>query len=295
MALTANDIIESGKWDLQAKEGNPYEDPELLDYLNRSLVALDSYLLSKKSDWLKKADAVEALSSGQRKITMPTRCIGVDSIWRSGTVSASTDMTFTNSTKIILSAATDYVDAGFAAGNKIGIGGSTYNDSDLIGLLTIASIDDDGAGTNNEITVNESTLVDDGAGSGSGTIIKVENNEIHKATNENIHRLRKWRGSGTPANWAWEGTDIIFDYFASQAYGLIIHFSQKSNPLIANSPMPYNNEFDDQLRQGMIIIAEHKLDESSGYSLLLEQMFRESSATKVLNRNYVRRRRRLRF
>lgn len=292
---TVESVIDSSRYDVRAKTGNAYEDDELLEYLNRAIDILDSSLMSIGSDWLKKVDAVEALSSGQRKITMPTRCIDVDSIWRSATVSASTDMTFTKSTKIILSAATDYADAGFAAGNKIGIGGSTKNDSDLIGLLTIASIDDDGAGTNNEITVNESSLVDDGAGSGSGTIIKVENNEIHKATNENIHRLRKWRGSGTPANWAWEGTDIIFDYFASQAYGLIIHFAQKTATLEMSDNMPYNSEFDNQIRQALVLMAENVYDEVTQLSDALLKIFELAARKKTIRRGYVPKRRRLRF
>ncbi len=292
---TADSVVDSSRYDLRAKAGNAYEPEELLEYLNRAIDMLDSSLLSIGSDWLKKVDAVEALSSGQRQITMPTRCIGVDSIWRSGTVSASTDMTYTNSTKIILSAATNYSDAGFAAGDKIGVGGSTLNDSDLIGLLTIASIGDAGAGTNNEITVNESTLVDEGAGSGSGTIIRVENNEIFKATNDNIHRWRKWRGSGTPANWAWEGTNIIFDYFASQAYGLIVHFSQKTTTLEMSDDMPYNDEFNNQIRQGLVLIAENKYDEVANLTAVLQEMFKQASRTKTLRRGYVPKRHRLRF
>ncbi len=85
----ADSVVDSSRYDLRAKTGNAYEGDELLEYLNRAIDMLDSSLLSIGSDWLKKVDAVEALSSGQRKITMPTRCVGVDSIWRSGPVSAS--------------------------------------------------------------------------------------------------------------------------------------------------------------------------------------------------------------
>jgi len=291
----AESVLDSVRWDLRAKAGNAFEPSELLDYLNRVVGILDSSLLSINSDWLKKADAVEALSAGLRQITMPTRCIGVDSIWRSATVSASTDMTYTNSTGIILSAATNYATAGFAADDKIGVGGSASNDSDAIGLLTISAIGDAGAGTNNEITVNETSLVDEGAADANGTIIKVENNEILKASNEDIHRWRKWRGSGTPVNWAWEGTNIIFDYFADQAYGLIIHFSQKTDTLEMSSDMPYNDEFNEQLRQGVVMIGENKYDEVTQLSAALLTMFEQSARTKTMRRGFVPKRYRLNF
>ncbi len=293
MATVAN-ILDSARYDLRAKTGNAFENEELLDYLNRSVGVLDSNLLSLNSDWLKKVDAIESLSTGQRKITMPTRCIGIDErgIWRTNVVSALTDLTFTKSTKIILSTATNFTSAGFAVNDIIGIGGSTLNDSEDIGLVSIASIGDDGAGTNNEITINESTLVDEGSADASGTIIRVDRNEVYKSTNQDLHFERKWGSPAAPYYWAWEGTDIIFDNIADQAYGLIIHFSQKSDTLQMSSSMPYNDEFNQEIRQGVVIIGENVYDEFSQLSAALERLFKGSARTKQLNRSYVKRHRR---
>lgn len=293
MATVAN-ILDSARYDLRAKTGNAFENEELLDYLNRTVGVLDSSLLSLNSDWLKKVDAAQELTTGQRKITMPTRCIGIGErgIWRTIVIAASTDLTYTKSTKIILSAATNFVTAGFAEDDVIGIGGSKLNESEAIGLVSIVSIGDSGAGTNNKITINESTLVDEGAGSGTGTLIRVDNNEVHKTSNKDLHFERKWGSPAAPYRWAWEGTDIIFDNIADQSYGLIIHFSQKSAELKMSSPMPYNDEFNQEIRQGLVLIGENVYDEVSGFSVQLEQIFKRSARTKQLNRSYVKRYRR---
>lgn len=291
---TVDHIIDSSRYDLRAKTGNAFESEELLDYLNRVMVVLDASLLSLNSDWLKKVDAAQELTTGQRKITMPTRCIGIGdkAIWRTDVLAASTDLTFTKSTKIILSTATNFVTAGFAEDDVIGIGGSKTNESEDIGLVSIASIGDDGAGTNNEITLNESTLVNEGSADATGTLMRVDNNEVHKTDNKDLHYERKWGSPAAPYHWAWEGTDILFDNIADQSYGLIIHFSQKSAELQMSSPMPYNDEFNEEIRQGLVMIAENKYDEVSQLSSALERMFKSSARTKQLNRTYVKRYRR---
>lgn len=289
---TANDVIESGKWDLRAKVGKPYEDEELLEYLNRALIWLDSSLISKGSDWLKKTDAVSSISTGQRKLTMPTRCVGIDSIWRSDVLASYTDLTFTSST--IKSAASNFATGGFAAGDIIGIDGSTSNDTLTIGLLSISTITDDGA-TNNLITTNESTMTAGGAGAGVGTIIKVKSEQVHKKDYKRMMHDRKWLSSGAPDYWAWEGTSVIFDRIADADYGLVIHFMQKSDTLTPISSMPYNDEFNEQLRQGMVMIAENKYEENANLTIALERMFKNAASTKALRRSYTPRRSTLDF
>jgi len=283
---TASQIIASARYDLKEYKGQKMETAELLEYLNRAVIILDGILISKDSDWVHQSAISVALSTGQNKITMPTRCASVRSIWYDSRLVTCSDLTFAASGGTIISTATDFSDY-FEANDTIGISGSSSNNTSDIGLLSIYSIGDDGAGSNNKLTINEDVIVDEGSGDASATLMRVGENEVLKTSLDYIYYLRKYAATGPPYYWSYEGTSIVFDRQADDDYGLTIHYNQKAATLEENSNMPYNDEFNEKLRAAVVMFAKHRNNELDTVDMVIEKMFHRAVMTKAIRRNYV--------
>jgi len=284
---TVSQIIASGRYDLKEYKGQRLEQDELLEYLNRAVVILDGVLVSIDSDWIHQSAISTGLSTGQNKVSLPTRCASIRTIWIISVLSACTDLTFAATGDTITSVATNFATEGFAANDTIGVYGSTSNDTSSIGLLTISALSSTGGGTDNRITVNENVLVNEGAGIGTGTIIKVGSDSLTQKTLDYINYTRKTAGTGIPYYWAYEGAYIVFERQADQAYGLTIHFNQKAAALASDDNMPYGDEFNEQLRAAMVIYAKNRNAELGSMDIALEGMFRKAAMTKMIRRNFV--------
>jgi len=283
---TASQIIASARYDLKEYKGQKMETAELLEYLNRAVIILDGILISKDSDWVHQNAISVALSTGQNKITMPTRCASVRSIWYDSKLVTCSDLTFAASTDTIISTATDFSDY-FEENDTIGISGSSSNDTSDIGLVSIYSIGDDGAGSNNKLTINEDVIVDEGSGDASATLMRVGENEVLKTSLDYIYYLRKYAATGPPYYWSYEGTNIVFDRQADDDYGLTIHYNQKAATLEENSSMPYNDEFNEKLRAAVVMFAKHRNNELDAVDMIIEKMFHRAVMTKAIRRNHV--------
>jgi len=283
---TASQIIASARYDLKEYKGQKMETAELLEYLNRAVIILDGILISKDSDWVHQNAISVALSTGQNKITMPTRCASVRSIWYDSKLVTCSDLTFAASGDTIISTATDFSDY-FEANDTIGISGSSSNNTSDIGLLSIYSIGDDGAGSNNKLTINEDVIVDEGTGDASATLMRVGENEVLKTSLDYIYYLRKYAATGPPYYWSYEGTNIVFDRQADDDYGLTIHYNQKATVLATDDDMPYNDEFNEKLRAAVVMFAKHRNNELDTVDMVIEKIFHRAVMTKAIRRNYV--------
>jgi len=283
---TASQIIASARYDLKEYKGQKMETAELLEYLNRAVIILDGILISKDSDWVHQNAISVALSTGQNKITMPTRCASIRSIWYDSKLVTCSDLTFAASTDTIISTATDFSDY-FEENDTIGISGSSSNDTSDIGLVSIYSIGDDGAGSNNKLTINENVIVDEGSGNASATLMRVGENEVLKTSLDYIYYLRKYAATGPPYYWSYEGTNIVFDRQADDDYGLTIHYNQKAATLATDDDMPYNDEFNEKLRAAVVMFAKHRNNELDAVDMIIEKMFHRAVMTKAIRRNYV--------
>ena len=290
---TARDIIQSGRYDLRDQRADQYEDPELLEYLNRSLVLLENTLLIHNSDWLHNTGC-EKLAEGALYVPAPARCLSVRAVWVSSTLTSYTDLTFSASDDSITTAGENFDTDGFEASDRIGITGTSSNDTESIGILTISSIDDNG-GTNNRINVYEDVIVDEGSGDASGTIVKVENNYVTQKSLDYIWEVRKDNSAGTPYYWAHSKGNVIFERPADQDYGIIIHYNQRTATLGLSSSMPHNDEFNDLLRQGMVFMAENRGGELSQVTTTIYKEFERVVFTKMLTHNFVPKTHRLDF
>ena len=287
---TLAELITSARFDLRDYADREYPDPELVEYANRSVIALDSSLLSIDSDWLHQTGTA-VLASGQNKVTQPTRCISIRSIWISDAVSAYTDLTFAAAGDTITSAAlADFEGDDFVANQYIGIDGTTSNDTEDIGLVTLSSV------ATLVLTVNENVIVNEGAGDLSASIFPVKSEDVIQWDRDDIAIRRKFIGSsGKPQYWAHEGASVLFDHIANQAYGIVFHFNQKSETLTTSSSMPYNDEFNEELRQAIVFIAENREMKISEATTSLYDFFRSAANTKAIRRAFVPKRYKLDF
>ncbi len=288
---TAADIVTSGRYDLRAVTGQSFKNDELLVYLNRSGIALDSVLMSMNSDWLHQTEVSAGLTAGLQKITMPTRMIGSPrSIWVTEIIDSFTDLTYTASGDKIATAAGTFVTNGIAVNQTLGIVGSTSNNTNDIGLVSVSAV------TETLITLNEDVITDEGTADASGTIFAMKNDEVVKTSTDQIFDRRK-RATGTsrPYYWAHEGINLIFDYKADQAYGLFIHYNQESATLEMDTAMPYNGEFDESLREGLVMIGKQRKGELKNADIAMAAMFKQAVMTKTVRRNFIPKRYRLDF
>jgi len=281
MATAAN-VITAARYDLRASTGQSFADAELLEYINRTMIVLDGTLLSMDSDWLHQSAVSSSLTAGLQKVTMPTRCISIRSIWITDIIDSFTDLTYAAAADTIATAAGTFVTNGQAVNQTIGITGSTNNDTSDIGLLTIKSV------TETLITVNEDVIVDEGTADASGTIMSFKSNDVIKESTDGIFLDRRLDDTtGRPTEWGWEGTNIVFDRKTDQAYGLLFHYNQKSATLTTGTTMPYNDEFNEIVRGGTVLIGKETRDESSSVTFSLEQYVKNAVMTKADRRKYI--------
>ena len=287
---TAATVITAGEYDLREYAGQKLADAEKLEYLNRSLIALDTELLSMDSDWVHQTLVSIGLTAGLQKVAQPTRCVSIRSIWVTDIIDSFTDLTYTAAGDTIATAAGTFSTNGIAVNQTIGLDGSTSNDTHDIGLISVSAV------TETLITVNENVIVDEGAANASGTIFAQQNKEVHKKSTDTIFEKRKWNsGTSRPYYFAHEGTNVIFDYKADQAYGLFIHFNQKTAALATGTTMPYNDEFNEALREGMVFLAKHRNDDADNVSAALERHFKTTTMRPAVRRNFIPKRHRLDF
>jgi len=279
-------FITSLRYDLRDYSDHEFPDPELVEYLNRAVIQLDSALLSINSDWLLQTHA-ERLAEGANYIAQPTQNIGVRSAWISSVLGTyeSSDATFAATGNTITVVSGNFTDDGFAANQTLGVDGSTSNDTEDIGLLTASSV------TDTVITVNEDVIVDENPA--TVYIFTVGDNTISQISSAELLEKRKFLNSdGQPRYWAYQGTNLIFDYIADQDYGVVFHFNQKSDTLTTSSTMPYNDEFNEELREAVVLIAQNEL---ADVTMLLYDTFRAAATTKAIRRNFVPKRYRIDF
>lgn len=279
---TVSSVLDDAGYYLNDRDHNEWGATELLKYLNQGLRVLDSTLFSLDSDWVRHVTTAY-LATGYNQIAAPTRFVSMIDMFYSTTVVNLSDLTFAAVGDTITSAAQDFDDAGFSAGDEIYVGQSTSND----GLYRISSIS--GAG-NNIITVY-GDLTNEGTADASAVIVKKDQNRVYEDSLISLDRRRiNNTATGTPGYFAERRDYILLDCAASTNYGLIMHFEQKSADLTSGGNMPYNDEFNDQLRQVMIEIAKARNSENKPTDAYLQAIFKNAAMQKAITRKFVPRR-----
>jgi len=124
----------------------------------------------------------------------------------------------------------------------------------------------------------------------------ISSTEIIKVAPQTIYNKRKYiSGTGQPRFFSEAGTSMIFEKTADDTYTIKGYYDKRATVLTDGDDMPYNDEFNDPIRE-MIVILGHKRNENDVFTdTQLYNFFMERVVGNVVRRNHVPARKRLDF
>jgi hypothetical protein len=125
----------------------------------------------------------------------------------------------------------------------------------------------------------------------------IGSNRLVKRSVDYIYYKRKHiSAQGKPDDYSLEGLNIIFEREADQLYDdFVIHYNKKSTALTLVGNMPFNDRFNDPLRQIMVLLAKNREETILMADSELYNFFLDSVMGEVVSRNYCPRRFRMDF
>lgn len=119
---------------------------------------------------------------------------------------------------------------------------------------------------------------------------------IPKPVDYIYYKRKHISATGQPDYYAEEGLNIIFERTADQAYSeLVIHYNKKSTALTTSGAMPFNDMFNEPLRQTMVMLAKARQEYDIVTDGALLNYFMDAAMTSVITRNYTQRRYKMDF
>ncbi len=112
--------------------------------------------------------------------------------------------------------------------------------------------------------------------------------ELTKRPIEQILETRR-EGStdGEPTNYAIQGLNMLFEKAANVAYTITLEYNKKLNTLDLIDAMPFNDEFNDTLRQYVVLSGKNRNEYSLAGSAAIQDFFYQSVFNKLVARNYI--------
>ena len=109
---------------------------------------------------------------------------------------------------------------------------------------------------------------------------------------DDVYYKRKYiSAQGQPDYYALEGLNIIFEREADQLYTtLVIHYNAKSTALTSGGDMPFNDRFNESLRQMMVFLAKNRQELTLVTDAELYNFFTDAVMGEVISRSYSKRR-----
>lgn len=175
-----------------------------------------------------------------------------------------------------------------------------YSGSELLDYLkrAIKVLDAELAGLNSDWVETQTTIslsttastVTQPSHAHSIRTLWIDDDEIRKRDLDVIRRKRQLIDSaGQPDYYANQGTSIIFERKSNGSYTITAHINQYTPALASsNTTMPFNGEFDDSLRQAVVILAENRQKRDLNASAVLHDVFQSATMKSVIKRNHVK-------
>jgi len=115
----------------------------------------------------------------------------------------------------------------------------------------------------------------------------IDDDELVKKDPSFIYYKRKFiDDEGQPDYFAEQGTNIIFEREADDDYALTIYYDQYSAALTALGDMPYDGQFDQPMRQAMVMIAKARNEYDVNLDAQLFDFFMSSAAAKAMKKTF---------
>lgn len=119
--------------------------------------------------------------------------------------------------------------------------------------------------------------------------IFISQDEVIKKSVDFIYQQRQFTSgiTGKPYYFAQEGTNLVFERTADADYTLTTRYDQLQSTLTSTSSMPYNDRFNQVIREAVVLIAKHRQDRSVITESVLHDFFLNHALTSVIKRNFV--------
>ena len=182
-----------------------------------------------------------------------------------------------------------------------------YVDAELLGYLNRALVQLDGAlsALHSDWVLTEDTATTLLAAGNSVTTptrcvrvrkVWISSDQIEKKLPGYIYDKRKFiTATGQPVYFAHNATSLIFETTADADYDLTIYYDIRSSALTVGGNMPYDDEFNEPLKQAMILLAKNRQEQSPGIDAQLFDFFARVAIGKVIGRRVMPKRYRLGF
>ncbi len=119
--------------------------------------------------------------------------------------------------------------------------------------------------------------------------------EVYKETIDRIEEMQRRNESGVPTYYAVNKLELIYNKEPIESGSFRLEYNSKNEALLFGSDMPYNDEFNDVLREGLIIMAKNRNERLATPSLGLMEMYSNAGQARVISRNHVKKRYQVNF
>ncbi len=118
--------------------------------------------------------------------------------------------------------------------------------------------------------------------------IWIDDDQLKKIGLDEIYYKRKHiSGTAQPVYFATEAATFIFEYTADADYDLTVHYNKNSTALATIGTLPFNNEFNQPLRQAIVLQAKSRNEYDIMGDSALFDFFMDAAFAKVVSRNHV--------
>jgi hypothetical protein len=102
-----------------------------------------------------------------------------------------------------------------------------------------------------------------------------------------LYYERKFSTEGQPLYWCQIGSNIEFERDADDDYDLTIYYDKATGTLASDGTLPYADQFNNALRQAIIIQAKHRNEQDSDMDGALMKFFSQEVMEKSIMRRYM--------